>query len=60
MCIPDELDLLQMEGRAGRLGLKEKGYSHLIIHGGSSSLVDDLIAKTFSQGLRQPFRRKKT
>jgi len=33
-CIPDELDILQMEGRVGRLGLKEKGYSHILIQGG--------------------------
>jgi helicase len=59
MCIPDELDLLQMEGRAGRLGLKERGYSHLIIHGGSSSLVDDLIAKTFSQGFKTAIQEEK-
>ncbi len=32
--IPDSLDILQMEGRAGRLGIKEIGYSHWLLYGG--------------------------
>ncbi len=31
--IPDSLDILQMEGRAGRLGIREEGYSNLLVYG---------------------------
>ncbi len=58
MHIPDELDLLQMEGRAGRLGLKEKGFSHIIVHGGDSRLVEDLIERTFSQGFKTAIQKE--
>ncbi len=50
MCIPDELDILQMEGRVGRLGLKEKGYSHILLHGGNKEMLEDFIQRTFLKG----------
>ncbi|WP_448583883.1 DEAD/DEAH box helicase [Thermocrinis sp.] len=50
MCIPDELDILQMEGRVGRLGLKEKGYSHILLHGGNKGMLEDFIQRTFLKG----------
>ncbi|MEN3028976.1 MAG: helicase-related protein [Aquificaceae bacterium] len=31
--IPDSLDILQMEGRAGRLGIRDVGYSHMLVYG---------------------------
>ncbi|MDW8294035.1 MAG: helicase-related protein [Aquificaceae bacterium] len=33
--IPDSLDILQMEGRAGRLGIRDVGYSHILVYGAS-------------------------
>ncbi|WP_333784856.1 DEAD/DEAH box helicase [Thermocrinis sp.] len=59
MCIPDELDILQMEGRVGRLGLKEKGYSHIIIQGGSREMLEDFIQKAFSKGFTTTIQEEK-
>ncbi|WP_448588287.1 DEAD/DEAH box helicase [Thermocrinis sp.] len=59
-CIPDELDILQMEGRAGRLGLKEKGYSHILTYGGSKEGLEELIQKTFSKGFSTSIQEEKS
>jgi len=48
-CVPDELDILQMEGRAGRLGLKNKGWSDLLLYGGNEERVSEMIEKAMSE-----------
>ncbi|WP_340695749.1 DEAD/DEAH box helicase [Hydrogenobacter thermophilus] len=45
-CIPDLLDVLQMEGRAGRLGIKNVGYSHILTYGGKVEKLKDQIERT--------------
>lgn len=49
--IPDALDILQMEGRAGRLGIREVGYSNLLVQGASKSLLE----KELKDALEKPF-----
>lgn len=49
--IPDSLDLLQMEGRAGRLGIREVGYSHILTYGAKK----DLLEKKLIEDLSKPF-----
>jgi Superfamily II helicase len=59
-CIPDELDILQMEGRVGRLGLKEKGYSHILIQGGKKEMLEDFIQRTFLRGFTTSLEEEKS
>lgn len=54
-CIPDTLDILQMEGRAGRLGIKDVGYSHILTYGGSTEKLIYLI----SCALKDPISKDK-
>ncbi len=49
--IPDTLDILQMEGRAGRLGIKEEGYSDLLVYGARELKLEEEL-KT---ALQKPF-----
>ncbi|SNZ12210.1 DEAD/DEAH box helicase [Hydrogenobacter hydrogenophilus] len=51
-CIPDTLDILQMEGRAGRLGIKEVGYSHILTYGGTPEKLE----KEVSKALKEPIQ----
>ena len=50
--VPDLLDILQMEGRAGRLGIKEKGYSYILPYGVKEEKLDRELKKQ----LGQPFK----
>ncbi|MCX8060694.1 MAG: helicase-related protein, partial [Aquificaceae bacterium] len=50
--IPDSLDLLQMEGRAGRLGIKEVGYSNLLLYGGSEKELQKEVETSLGGALR--------
>lgn len=49
--IPDSLDILQMEGRAGRLGIRDKGYSNLLVYGAKRSDLERELEKA----LEKPF-----
>jgi helicase len=52
---PDLLTVLQMEGRAGRFGLSEKGYSYIVVTGAKESSVEEALKREmempFSTGL---------
>ncbi len=50
--IPDALDILQMEGRAGRLGIKEKGYSFILPYG----MKEDKLKKEIEKGMNREFK----
>jgi helicase len=41
--LPNEFDILQMEGRAGRLGIKEKGTACFVAMAGRDGMVEDLL-----------------
>lgn len=43
---PSQLDILQMEGRAGRLGIKDKGYSYILPYGARTRTVEEEIKKS--------------
>ena len=49
---PGLLDILQMEGRAGRLGIKEKGYSYILPYG----VKEENLEKELKNELERPFR----
>ncbi len=49
--IPDSLDILQMEGRAGRLGIREEGYSNLLVYGAR----DKDLQRELDTALEKPF-----
>ncbi len=49
--IPDSLDILQMEGRAGRLGIREEGYSNLLVYGAR----DKDLQRELECALEKPF-----
>lgn len=55
-CIPDTLDILQMEGRAGRLGIKQVGYSHLLTYGGSAQNLQKELFKALKDPIHMPER----
>ncbi len=42
---PDPLTILQMEGRAGRFGLSEKGYSYIVVSGAKESAVEEALKR---------------
>lgn len=48
--IPDVLDLLQEEGRAGRLGIKEIGYSDWLLYG----IREDSLKESINKSLTGP------
>ncbi|MFZ8784504.1 DEAD/DEAH box helicase [Thermocrinis sp.] len=50
--LPNEFDILQMEGRAGRLGIKEKGVSCIVAMAGREGMVEDLL----NRAKRERFR----
>ena len=52
--IPNPLDILQEEGRAGRFGIKEKGYSHILVYGSNPQRVEEEI-KSALEGDFSPF-----
>ncbi len=43
---PSQLDILQMEGRAGRLGIKEKGYSYILPYGAKPKTVEEELRRS--------------
>ncbi len=49
---PELLDILQMEGRAGRLGIKEKGYSYILPYG----VKEENLDKELTKKLGEPFK----
>lgn len=49
--VPDSLDLLQMEGRVGRLGIKEVGYADFLVYGGK----DRDLKRELEHALERPF-----
>ncbi|MGC8852486.1 MAG: DEAD/DEAH box helicase, partial [Hydrogenobacter sp.] len=51
-CIPDTLDILQMEGRAGRLGIKEVGYSHILTYGGTPEKLEKEVSKSLKEPIQ--------
>ncbi|MEN2985062.1 MAG: DEAD/DEAH box helicase [Thermodesulfovibrionaceae bacterium] len=50
--IPDILDILQQEGRAGRLGIKEIGYSNWLIYGVKKEVLEKILQNVFIQELK--------
>ncbi|MFN3975482.1 MAG: DEAD/DEAH box helicase [Aquificaceae bacterium] len=49
--IPDTLDIIQMEGRAGRFGIRDVGYSNLLVYGAK----EGDLKKGLDQALNKPF-----
>lgn len=49
--IPDSLDILQMEGRAGRLGIRDRGYSNLLVYGARERELE----RELERALEKPF-----
>jgi len=49
---PDLLTILQMEGRAGRFGLSEKGNSYIIVSGSK----EETLLKALNEELNSPFQ----
>ncbi len=47
---PDPLTVLQMEGRAGRFGLSEKGCSFIVVSGASENSIEKAIEEEMSSG----------
>lgn len=50
-CIPDTLDILQMEGRAGRFGIRNVGYSNILVYG----VEEERVRKELEGALKKPF-----
>ena len=48
--IPDTLDILQMEGRAGRFGIREIGYSNILVYG----IKEEKLEEKLSTALNKP------
>ncbi|MFN3813800.1 MAG: DEAD/DEAH box helicase [Aquificaceae bacterium] len=57
--LPDALDIIQMEGRAGRLGIKPLGYSNLLLYGGDKDSFERCIKETFDTSLRRMIKEEK-
>ncbi len=51
---PDVLDILQEEGRAGRFGIKDKGYSYILTYGAKEKQLQDKLTKALD-GDFKPF-----
>jgi len=49
---PDPLTVMQMEGRAGRFGLSEKGYSYLVVSGAKETALQ----KALEEEMNSPFQ----
>ncbi len=47
--IPDHLDILQMEGRAGRLGIKNIGFSYILPYGTRGDVVEEEIKRRMEE-----------
>ncbi len=55
--IPDTLDILQEEGRAGRFGIKEKGFSYILPYGSRPEKIKNELEKSL-EGDFEPFLSK--
>ena len=54
--LPDSLDIIQMEGRAGRLGIREVGYSNWLVYGGKEETLNRIVKEEFDSSLRDRVR----
>jgi len=55
---PSQLDILQMEGRAGRLGIKERGFSYILPYGAKPHTVEEELRKKM-EGEFEPYLKEK-
>ena len=55
---PSQLDILQMEGRAGRLGIKERGYSYILPYGAKPRTVEEELRKKM-EGEFEPYLKER-
>ncbi len=55
---PSQLDILQMEGRAGRLGIKEKGYSYILPYGARPDTIEEELRRKI-EGEFEPYLKEK-
>ena len=55
---PSQLDILQMEGRAGRLGIKEKGYSYILPYGAKPGTIEEELRRKM-EGEFEPYLKEK-
>ena len=55
--IPDVLDILQEEGRAGRFGIRERGYSHILVYGSNLSRLEERLKEAL-EGEFEPYLQK--
>ena len=51
--IPSPTDILQMEGRAGRFGIKEVGYVDLLMYRTSKKTLDQASREMFEEGITE-------
>ncbi len=56
--LPSQIDILQMEGRAGRLSMKEKGYSYILTYGARPERVKEEI-RSKMEGEFVPYLRER-
>ncbi|MCS7083735.1 MAG: helicase-related protein [Aquificaceae bacterium] len=54
--VPDALDIMQMEGRAGRFGIKDRGYSNILIY----SVPENLLEKEFKNSFETSIKNEST
>ena len=54
---PSQLDILQMEGRAGRLGIKDKGFSYILPYGAKPNVLEEEI-KSSMEGEFEPYLKR--
>jgi len=54
---PNLLDILQEEGRAGRFGIKDKGYSYILVYGSNLARLKEEL-ETALEGEFKPFLAK--
>ena len=55
---PSQLDILQMEGRAGRLGIKEKGYSYILPYGAKPHTLESELERSLDEEFSPYLQRK--
>jgi len=55
---PGQLDILQMEGRAGRLGIKEKGYSYILPYGAKPHTLEEQLERSLEEEFSPYLQRK--
>jgi helicase len=50
--LPGELDIIQMEGRAGRFGIKDRGVSCIVALRGNEKAVEEQLIRTKNAGFK--------